>query len=257
MNLDLTIDAHWVLGLFLAITRAGAFVVAAPQLGAVIPRLAKLAFTIGVGWFLVAPVTGEVTVARLVGLGAVNAAIGVLLGWLLGVMFHLFAVAGSLIDLSAGTSIASVLDPTRGEQGAVFSRLFNVAGLALFHGLGGMALLVTVLVWSTRAVPLDGAAQLTPALATGGTHLVSRLMIAGAEVALPVLGVLLLTEVVLALAARFAPTANVFVLGLPAKTFLAITTAGMSIALFPEAMGGLLDLSRQTAIEMLNGVGVS
>ena len=61
---------------------------------------------------------------------------------------------------------------------------------------------------------------------------------------------------VLGLAARFAPTANVFLLGLPAKVCLALAMSGMSVALFPEAITGLMDVSRQTAVEVLNGVGV-
>lgn len=257
MNLDIAIDANWVLGLMLAMTRVGAFVVATPQLGHLIPTSGKLGFTVGIAWFLTAPVTGEVTLARVIGLAVVNAAIGVLLGWLLGVMFYLFSVAGSLIDITTGTSIGMVLDPTLGEQGAAFSRFFQIAGLALFYALGGMALLVSTLVWSVRAVPLDGAANLSPGLADAATGLVGKLMVAGAEVAMPVLAILLLVEVVLGLASRFAPTANVFLLGMPAKTFIAISTAGMSVALFPEAIDGLMRLSRDTAVEVLNGLGAA
>lgn len=254
--LELAIDANWVMGLLLATTRVGAFAVASPQLGSVIPTPAKLALAASLGFFLTTGITGEVTIARLVGLVVVNATVGVAMGWLLGVLFHMFAVAGTMIDASAGTSIASIIDPTRGEQGAVFSRLFQVGGLALFYALGGLGLLVSTVVWSVRAVPLGGSANLDGgALATAATTLTGRLMVAGLEVALPVLGVLLLAELVLGLAARFAPTANVFLLGLPAKVFLALSVAGMSVALFPEAVEGLMDLSRQTAVEVLNGFG--
>ena len=255
--LDLTIDANWVLGLLLATTRVGAFAVASPQLGAVIPTPAKLALTTAVGFFLVAPVTGELTLARIVAMAVVNAGMGMVMGWLLGALFHMFAVAGTIIDATAGTSIASIVDPTRGEQGAVFSRLFQVGGLALFYAVGGLSLLVTALVWSVRAVPLGGAPTLDGgALADAATTLTSRLMIAGLEIAMPMLAILLLTEVVLGLAARFAPTANVFLLGLPAKVWLALAMSGMSVALFPEAIDGLMDVSRQVAVEVLNGIGV-
>lgn len=255
-TLDLAIDANWVFGLLLATTRVGAFAVASPQLGSVIPTPAKLALTVSVGWFLAAPITGEVTVGRVVAMAIVNATIGAAMGWLVGVLFHMFAIAGTVIDATAGTSIASIIDPTRGEQGAVFSRLFQVGGLALFYALGGLGLLVSTLVWSVRAVPLGGAANLDGGgLANAATTLTGRVMVAGLEVALPVLAVLLLAELVLGLAARFAPTANVFLLGLPAKVFLALSMAGMSVALFPEAVDGLMGLSRQTAIEVLNGIG--
>ena len=257
-GLDVTIDANWVLGLMLATTRIGAFTIASPQLGAFVPGPAKLGFGVSMGFFLASSIPGEITISRLVALAAINATVGVILGWLLGVLFHLFAMAGAVIDVTSGTSVASVVDPTRGEQGAVFSRLFQVGGLALFHALGGLTLLVTVLAWSTRAVPLGGMADLdSGALASAATSLTSKLMVASVEVALPVLAVLMVTELVFGLAARFAPTANVFLLGLPVKIFLAITTAGMSVALFPEAIDGLLQFSRQTAIEVLNGIGVA
>ena len=256
-ELSLVIDANWVLGLLLATTRVGAFAVASPQLGSVIPVQAKLAFAVAMGLFLAGPITGEVTVERIVAMAVVNATIGVAMGWLVGVLFHMFSIAGTLIDTSAGTSIASVIDPTRGEQGAVFSRLFQVGGLALFYALGGLGLLVSTLVWSVRAVPLGGAANFDGgALAGAATNMTSKVMVAGIELAMPVLAVLLLSELVMGLAARFAPTANVFLLGLPAKVWLSFTMGGMSIALFPEAIDGLLDLSRQTAVEVLNGIGM-
>jgi len=254
---DISLDARWVLGLFLAVSRVGAMALSAPQLGRVVPMPARLAFAVAIGWFIVAPVDGSLTFERLIALGVTNVLIGLLLGWFLGVLFHMFAIAGTLIDATAGTSIASIIDPTRGEQGAVFSRLFHIGGLALFHALGGLALLVTSIVWSVRAVPLDGSATLQAGgLLEAATRLTARLLVAALEVALPVLAVLLLTELVLGLAARFAPTANVFLLGLPAKTYLAIVASGMSIALFPEAVTGLLEFSRQTAVELLNGLGL-
>lgn len=256
-SIDLVLDAPWVVGLLLATTRVGAFAVASPQLGSVIPVPAKLAFAVSLGLFMTGPVTGDLTIERVVAMAVVNATVGVLMGWIVGVLFHMFAIAGTMIDATAGTSIASIIDPTRGEQGAVFSRLFQVGGLALFYALGGLGLLVSTLVWSVRAVPLAGSADLDGgALAGAATTLTSRVLVAGLELAMPVLAVLLLTELVLGLAARFAPTANVFLLGLPAKVYLALAMSGMSVALFPEAMDGLLGLSRQTAIEVLNGIGV-
>ena len=101
----------------LATTRVGAFAVASPQLGAAIPTPAKLALTTAVGFFLVAPVTGELTLARIVAMAVVNAGMGMVMGWLLGALFHMFAVAGTIIDATAGTSIASIVDPTQASRG--------------------------------------------------------------------------------------------------------------------------------------------
>jgi flagellar biosynthetic protein FliR len=66
-------------------------------------------------------------------------------------------------------------------------------------------------------------------------------MVAGLELAAPVLGALVLAEVVLALAARLAPQANVFLLGLSVKVALTIALLGAALALFPGTARDAID----------------
>ena len=94
-SLDLVVDARWVIGVLLAVTRVAAFVIASPQLGKAVPVPARLAFAIAIGWFLATavdgqlpPVASEFSAARIVALTGLNAAVGVVMGWMLGVLFH-------------------------------------------------------------------------------------------------------------------------------------------------------------------------
>lgn len=255
MNLDLAIDPSWAIGLLLAQIRVAMFTVAAPQLGAAITSPGRMAFVIATGFAMTGPVTATTT-ADLIAFAVVNAAVGIVLGFVVGLLFHLFAVAGALADLSAATSIASVLDPTRGEQGAVFSRLFQVTGLTLFHVAGGMALLVSSLAWSVRAVPLDGQLDLDPGIGSIVLELVGTLMVAGFELAVPIVAALFLIELTLGLAARFAPTANVFLLGMPVKVGVAMLVSLTALAMFPQFVAGMIDSSRDAVVDVLNGMGV-
>lgn len=255
MNLDFVIDPGWAYGLLLAQVRCATFVVASPQLGSALPGPGRMAFVIAMGFALARPVAVD-TMGALVGFAVVNAAVGAILGYMAGLLFHVFAIAGSLVDLSAATSIASVLDPTRGEQGAVFSRMFQIAGLTLFHIGGGLTLLVTGLAWSARAVPLDGALDLSPGLATVALELIGTVMVAGFELAAPVVAALFLIELVLGLASRFAPTANVFMLGMPVKVGVALVVSITCFGLFPQFTTALTDSTRDTIVDVLNGVGV-
>lgn len=255
MNLDLAIDPGWAMGLLLAQLRIAAFTLAAPQLGRAVPTPGRLAFVLAMGLALTSPVDVS-SVPQLIGFGVVNAAIGALLGYVVGVLFHLFAIAGSMADLSAATSIASVLDPTRGEQGAVFSRIFQITGLTLFHVAGGLTLLVSTLGWSIRAVPLDGQMRLSSGLATLVMELVGTLMISGFELAVPIVAALFMIELTLGLASRFAPTANVFMLGMPVKVGVAMLVSLTSLAMFPQFVTALVDSTRDTVVDVLNGVGV-
>ena len=255
MSLDIVVDPGWALGLLLAQVRVAMFTVAAPQLGAAITTPGRMAFVLAGGVAMSSPValgsTGE-----LLAHAVVNAAVGAMLGFVVGLLFHLFAVAGAMADLSAATSVASVVDPTRGEQGAVFSRIFQITGLTLFHVAGGMALLVSTLAWSVQAVPLDGRLQLDPGVATVVLELVGTLMVSGFELAVPILAALFLIELTLGLASRFAPTANVFLLGMPVKVGVAMLVSLTALAMFPQFVAGVIDTSREAVVDVLNGVGV-
>ena len=255
--LDLSIDAQYAMGLVLALARVTGFVVASPVTGKAIPFMGRMAFTMAIGFFLTEPVAEPSSIFVLVGWAVVNAVIGVVLGFLTGVVFHLFAVAGSMIDLSSGLALATVYDPSQGEPAAVFNRMFNVVALTLFVLLGGLHLLVGGLAISVEAIPLDGQITMQGGLVDLTLMLISRMMVAAIEVALPVLAALFLAEIVLGLAGRFAPQANVLLLGLPAKLLLTFSLLTVSFLLFPEAMDGVTGGVRDAFNEGLSALRVT
>lgn len=253
-SLNLSLDAAWAAGLVLAMTRVAAFVVVSPWLSRAVPLPGRVTVVVALGLFFASPTEAPLTLAGLLGAGLANAAVGGVLGYLTGLVFHVFAVAGNLIDTISGLAVASVLDPTSGEQGAIFSQLFNLAGLALFFLAGGLELLVRGLALSIEAIALDGSLSPTSDLADLAVRHTGTLLLVAAELALPVLSALFLLELVLGIASRFAPQANVFLLGLPAKLLLTLVTAGVVLLLFPEALDGLLRIGRDTFVDALAGL---
>lgn len=253
--LNLSLDAAWAAGFVLSMTRVAAFVIAALPLARAIPMPGRLAVSVAVGLFLATPVQEPLTLASLLAAGATNALVGVVLGHLTTMILHAFGMAGGFIDTISGLSVAAVLDPTRGEQGALFSRLFHLAALTMFFATSGLELLVRGLALSVEAVRLDGSLNASPgALLDVAVGQLSQLMLIGAELALPVLAGLFLVELVLGLASRFAPQANVLLLGLPAKVLLTLMMSGVVLALFPEALDGVLALGRDSVIDTLRGL---
>ena len=63
---------------------------------------------------------------------------------------------------------------------------------------------------------------------------------------MPALAALFMTEVVLGIASRFAPQANVFLIGLPAKIIAALASVGAVVLLVPETMDGVLTIIGDT-----------
>ncbi|MFP4634927.1 MAG: flagellar biosynthetic protein FliR [Nitriliruptoraceae bacterium] len=237
---ELPVDAAWVSGLLLAMIRVASFVVTSPLLGFAMPIPARLAFTLALPLALAGPVAGSLELGDLLAAGVVNAAVGGALGWVTGLALQQFSVAGGILDLISGLAVSQVFDPVLGDISGVWNRIFNSVGMTLFVAVGGLGLIASGLWASVRAVPLEGAL----ALQAGGlaglvVELVADTIRAGVELALPVMGVMLMLELALGIAARFAPQANVFLLGLPAKLLTAITVFGSSWMLFPEVVASI------------------
>lgn len=253
----LALDPAWAVGALLAMGRVGAFVVMFPLLGRTMPPTARLAFTLAVALFFARPVPVTLEVGELVSLMAMNLAVGAALGWVVGLVLHTFAVAGGILDLISGLMVSQVFDPLMGQAGGVWTRMFNLVGMALFVVVGGLGLVVAGLAASIEVLPLTGALAPSGALGELAITQVSRVVRAGVELALPIMGVMLMLELALGLAARFAPQANVFMLGLPAKLFTAITVVGSAWVLFPELLDSIRSGFARDVSAVLRGLGAA
>ncbi len=252
--MDLVIDAGWVTGMLLASIRVGAFVIASPIFGKAIPATGRMALVLVLGYVFAVPVEGSIELGGLIVAAVTNVAIGGFVGFLTGLIFTLFTVAGGLLDFTSSLSSAQVFDPLTQSQNPVFGRFLNLGALALFLVLGGDRLLIAGLGTTFEVVGVTGSIDLSPGLGTVGMTLLSRMMIAAVELAMPALAALFLVEVVLGIASRFAPQANVFLIGLPAKVVAALASVGAVVLLMPETMDGVLNIVSDTFRDVVAGL---
>lgn len=253
--IEIPVQADWVVGFLLALIRIGAFVVLSPIIGRAIPATGRIAFALAVALAMTRPVSGLLELGPLIAAAGVNAVIGGTVGWVSGLIIHLFASAGGVIDLISGLSVSMVFDPMQGDQGGVFTRMFHLTAITMFLTAGGLGLLVGGLVSSVSLLPLDAAIAPRPELAGYVVDTTMLMVRRGVELALPVMGVMLMLELAFGLAARFAPQANVFLLGLPAKLFTSITVVGSSWVLFPDAMADAQEIVGRSLEVALRGLG--
>jgi len=250
---NITFDAAWAVGLLLATIRLAAFVIASPIMSQLIPAAGRVAFVVSLGFFFAEP-TPALDFGSLVAAAFANAFIGVLLGFATGIIFHLFTVGGSLIDDFSGLRVGAIVDPVTGASSAVFGRAFNMTALVLFFVVGGHRLVIRGLGETFEAVPLDGSLNLAAGLADAVVALVGRMLVAAMELAMPALAALFVAEVVLGIAARFAPQANVFLLGLPAKIITALASVWLVLLLMPETLSGTIRIIESTFGDVLAGL---
>ena len=253
--MNLTIDAAWAAGLLLGMIRLAAFVVASPIMTQLIPVAGRVAFVVSLGFFFAAPVSTELDIGGLLGAATANAFVGASLGFVTGIIFHLFVVAGSLVDDFSGLRVASFIDPVSGERSAVFGRAFGMTAVALFLVVGGHRMLVRGLAATFEAIPLDGSVGLGAGMADGMVAMAGRMLVAAVEMAMPALAALFVAEVVLGIASRFAPQANVFLLGLPAKVITALASVWLVVLLVPETLSGAIAIIERSFSDVVRALG--
>jgi len=148
----------------------------------------------------------------------VEVLVGVALGLMLSVAFHVAAAAGALIDQQGGYTIGAQYDPHFREEAAHFQRLFVwLATLSFFTGTGLQA---------TYGFFADAWALWPPGAPRPDTLRVMRalaeerlaLSIAeGVKLATPLIGLMLLVDISLGLMSRYAKRINPFMTAPPVK----------------------------------------
>jgi flagellar biosynthetic protein FliR len=138
--------------------------------------------------------------------------IGIAMGLAMQVAFATVTLAGDLIGLQMGLSFAAFIDPQNSEQAPLVGSFLSVILMLVFLAINGHLLLIAALVDSFNLFPLDPAALRsldTLRLVRTGADL----FMLGLQIALPVIGTMLLTNITLGMLARTSPQLNLLAIG--------------------------------------------
>jgi flagellar biosynthetic protein FliR len=251
--MHIPIDFAWLEATALACVRITAFLVVAPPFShATIPM--RVRAMLGAGLALAASPVVTPGYARLDTGGfllalAGGVLTGLVLGFLVLVLFSAVQGAGHLVDTFGGFQLAQAFDPGMAVNGAQFTRLFQLTALLLLFASDGYQLVLAGLFRSFDAIPVSAAIALArPAEALAVAA--GQMMLSAVQIAGPLLIVLVLADVGLGLVTRVAPALNAFALGFPVKIGLTLLLVGFVFAALPGVVSAVAD----DAVRLLLGV---
>jgi len=251
MTFDLDQLSTWVLGFFWPFTRIGAMLSIAPLFGArTLPVRVRLMLALALTWSVL-PLVGEVpSVDPLSPAGVLIVAnqvlIGAAIGLTLQVAFAVLLVAGQVIGASMGLGFASVVDPQNGIQAPVIGQFYFLLGALVFLAVDGHLALIEVLAQSFATLPLSAQGP-APGLLRDLAVWSGLMFSEGTRLALPVVSVILLTNLALGVATRAAPQLNVFALGFSITLLLGLVTMLYSVPNLGPLFRGILGRAMETA----------
>ncbi|MEO7151299.1 MAG: flagellar biosynthetic protein FliR [Burkholderiaceae bacterium] len=140
--------------------------------------------------------------------------IGLSLGFAVRIVFAAVEFAGEIIGLQMGLNFAGFFDPATGGQATAMSRFFGVSVSWLFIVMGGHLMLIAAVVQSFSAFPVSAdpfAFLRTVQPQRWGAEIFQL----GLWIALPLVAMLLFTNLVLGIVSRVAQQMNIFAIGFP------------------------------------------
>ena len=223
---------------WLVLGRSGGVVASAPLLSAgTVPAQVRAILAV-----IVALTALPAAVLPLVGGVGEQVLIGLFLGLLAQVVFTAAQMAGAVLDLQLGFSLAQVVDPVYGAPISLLSSWFNLLASLAYLAAGGLEVVVEAVSLSFRGLPLGQTLQ---AAATTGALLdaLGWALTTALTLAIPVMAASLILSVVLGLIGRMVPQFNVLQSVLPAQTLVAV---GLLLLVTPVLINGFAQLVPET-----------
>ena len=254
IKLDPGLLVSWFNMVVWPFVRIGAMLMAAPIFGAVhvsVRVRVLLALSLAL---LIAPMLPAMPNVSPVSPGgflitAQEATIGVMMGFMLQLVFAAVVLMGQLMGMSMGLGFAVVVDPNHGSGVPVLGQFFTVFATLIFLGLNGHIILISTLVDSFHTYPVGSGMWSTNSFMN--IALLGRTVFSGAILmALPVLTAVLLVNLSLGVITRTAPQLNIFAIGFPITIAVGLVTAILALPAFSSHLVEMFDEAFQTLMTL-------
>ena len=169
--------------------------------------------------------------------------IGILIGFIPALYISLFAMAGNIVSVQMGLSMAQITDPISGTIIPIISQFYSLCVLLLFVSVNGHLVLISSLINSFKLLPIGTYDNLFELLSFVYHHYAviwKNVLV----ISLPSIFLLLLGSIMLGFVTRVAPQLNFMSIGFSASLLF-----GMCVLL--ATMHGFYDASLRFIEEML------
>jgi len=177
--------------------------------------------------------------------------IGILLGFVVMLLFSMFHFVGQLVDFQIGFMIASVADPFSQQQMPITGNFYYLLISLFFVGSGALHAVIAAFFGSYTVIAMGEAVILGNAsLAYFIVDIIVQYFRLGVQIAMPVIGTMMIVNIALGILVKAVPQMNVFVVGLPMKVFLGSIVIFLTLPFLNNVFSDLM----YTIIEHIHSV---
>jgi flagellar biosynthetic protein FliR len=159
--------------------------------------------------------------------------IGLVLGLAANFMMEAPMMAGQILGVQMGYSLATLFDPQTNADTPVLSEFHRLAALLIFLQLDVHHWLLRAVVKSFAYLPA-GAAPVSLTAVAGLLHAAGGIFLAGVQIAAPGLAATLVADVALGFLGKASPQLPVLFIGLAVKNLLGLAILTAVVAYWPH-----------------------
>jgi len=167
--------------------------------------------------------------------------VGLIIGFVVMMLFSMFHFVGQLVDFQIGFSMVNIADPFSHQQTPITGNLYYLLVSLFFIGTGALQAVIGAFFDSFNILGIGEAVVLGNAnLAHFIIEIIIDYFVLGIRIALPVIGTVIIVDITLGILVKAVPQMNVFVVGLPIKVFLGTIVIYLTLPLLNTAFSWIM-----------------
>ena len=174
--------------------------------------------------------------------------VGAILGFFVNLMLQVFSMAGEVVDMQLGLSMAKSYDPTFGNAG-LSTQYYSLWFMLYFFAVGAHKSYIQLFAVSYDSIPL-GWTGLNFNVFNVLVQYFETVLTLGLKLAMPVIAASLITEFCIGVLMKAVPTIHVFVLNIQLKMLVGFVVLAASCGVVSEFMEKIMGI----LFENLNGI---
>ena len=221
------------------LVRVGMLVATAPLLGSTwAPVQVKVGLT-AILAFVLMPFVALPTLATPAALTMViahEAMVGLALSFSVRILLAAAELGGYMVGFQLGFGYAAVIDPQSGVRNNLLAVLYGSLTALVLLGSNLHHQLIRLLAATYESVPVAATLAVRQSVVETVIRMLALIFTTGAQLAAPIVLVLLFVELVMGLITRAAPSLNLMVIGAPMRLIVGLAALGVAIQVVPGVM---------------------
>lgn len=172
--------------------------------------------------------------------------IGFAIGYCANVLFIAIELGANMFSIQMGLSADMALNPMSGGSSPVITQMYTWMMTMVFISINAHHCLFSAFYNSFQAMPIGYGFGFSPEVVQQIIFIVSQIFVIALKIALPIFGVLFITDVLLGFTSKVMPQMNIFMVSIPLKIYLGLLLSIIFVRPILEYLNVLIPRFMQT-----------